>query len=180
MPANTTLKDAILANDLPTISLLTCTSISSIDPLHALTVSASLSRPLAFSHILRQHSSLTKYLNTEPLLLSALTGASVPIWRIILTHEPTAKNRRFGHFGTVVEQCVQGHKKELLEYLLAEGARVEQTGMPILVMAMVCGASEEIRDLLIRYGAMTDFPDEGKVEMEAISSQQANNEGNAS
>ena len=52
--------------------------------------------------------------------------------------------------------------------------------MPILVMAMVCGASEEIRDLLIRYGATTDFPDEEKVEMEAISSQQANNEGNAS
>ena len=180
MPANATLKDAILANDLPTISLLTCTSISSIDPLHALTVSACLSRPLAFSHILRQHSSLTNSLNTEPFLLSALTGASVPIWRIILKHEPIAKNRRFRHFGTIVEQCVQGHKKELLEYLLAEGARVEQTGMPILVRAMVCGASEDIKQLLIRYGATTDFPDEEKMEMEARSSQHANDKGNAS
>lgn len=180
MPANTALKDAILANDLPTISLLTCTSISTIDPLHALTVSACLSRPLAFSHILRQHSSLTKYLNTEPFLLSALTGASVPIWRIILKHEPTAKNRRFGHFGTIVEQCVQGRKKELLEYLLAEGARVEQTGRPILARAMVWGVSEDIKQLLIKYGATTDFPDEEEVGMEARLSHQENDKGSAS
>ena len=89
-------------------------------------------------------------------------------------------NRRFGHFGTIVEQCVQGHKKELLEYLLAEGARVEQTGMPILVRPMVRGASEDIKQLLIRYGATTDFPDEEKMEMEARSSQHANDKGIAS
>lgn len=180
MPVYTTLKEAILANDLPTLSLLTCTTISAIGPFNALTMSACLSRPLAFSHILGQHSSLTKSLNTDPLLLSALTGASVPIWRIILKHEPTAKNRRFCHYGTVVEQCVQGHKKELLEYLLGEGARVEQTGRPILLRAKVCGASEEIKELLIKYGATTDLPDEEMAELEAKSFQQENNKGNAS
>ena len=86
---------------------------------------------------------------------------------------------RFGHYGTVVERCVQGHKKELLEYLLAEGARVEQTGRPILLRAKVCGASEEIKELLIRYGATTDVPDEEMVGLEARSSQQGNNHGNA-
>ena len=87
---------------------------------------------------------------------------------------------RFGHYGTVVERCVQGHKKELLEYLLAEGARVEQTGRPILVRAKVCGASEEIKELLIRYGATTDLPDEEEAELETTSSQQGNKGSNAS
>ena len=179
MPANATLESAIIANDLPTLSLLTSPSLSPTGPLQALTLSARLSRPLAFSHILTQHPNLTDSLRTEPLLLSALTGASVPIWRIILEHEPMAKNMRFGHHGTVVERCVQGHKKELLEYLLTEGARVEQTGRPILLRAKVCGASEEIKELLIRYGATTDLPDKEMAELEARSSQQENNNGNA-
>ncbi|MCJ1267961.1 hypothetical protein MMC22_007847 [Lobaria immixta] len=130
MPANSNLESAILANDLPACSLLTSSTTSTTDPLHALSLSARLSRPLAFAHLLTLHPSLTDSLNTEPLLLAALTGGSVPIWRIILAHEPTAKNRRFGHYGTVVERCVMGEKKELLEYLLGEGARVEMTGRP--------------------------------------------------
>ncbi|MCJ1348807.1 hypothetical protein MMC31_007040, partial [Peltigera leucophlebia] len=172
MPANPTLESAILANDLPACSLLTSPTTSTTDPLHALSLSARLSRPLAFAHLLTLHPSLTDSLNTEPFLLAALTGGSVPIWRIILAHEPTAKDRRFGHYGTVVERCVMGKKKELLEYLLGEGARVER---PILLRAKACGASEEIRELLVRYGATTDLPDdevaEGRGEASAAEKQ---------
>lgn len=68
-----------------------------------------------------------------------------------------------------------GEKKELLEYLLGEGARVEQTGRPILLRATACGASEEIRELLVRYGATTDLPDdevaEGRGEASAAEKQ---------
>ncbi len=46
-----------------------------------------------------------------------------------------------------------GGERVLLEYLLAEGARVEATGRPILLRARLCGASEEIKELLVRYGA---------------------------
>ena len=98
----------------------------------------------------------------------------------MLQHEPTTKDRRFGHFGTVVEQCVQAHKQELLEFLLSEGARVEQVGRLIIVRAVVCGVTEDSKQLLVRYGATTDFHDEEKVETEAISSHQENDIGNAS
>ena len=64
-----------------------------------------------------------------------------------------------------------GEKKELLEYLLGEGARVEMTGRPILLRAKLCGASEEIKELLIRYGATTDLTDEEVVEGGAESRQ---------
>ncbi len=67
-----------------------------------------------------------------------------------------------------------------MEYLLAEGARVEQTGRPILPRAKVCGASEEIKELLIRYGATTDLPDKEEAELEARSSQHGNNNSNRS
>ena len=50
-----------------------------------------------------------------------------------------------------------GGKKELLEYLLGEGARVEGTGRPILLRAEVCRADEGIKEVLIRYGARKDF-----------------------
>lgn len=160
MSANPALEKAILADDLPTVSRLTSPPSSSTDPLDALNLSARLSRPQAFSHLLAQHPNLTDSINTEPLLLDALTGASIPIWRIILDHEPAAKNRRFGHYGTVVERCVVGDKKELLEYLLGEGARVELPGRPILLRAQVCEASEAIKELLIKHGATTDFAEE--------------------
>ena len=57
-----------------------------------------------------------------------------------------------------------GEKKERWEYLLGEGAREELTGKPILLRAKVCGASDEIRELLVRYGAMTDLVDDKVVE----------------
>ena len=51
-------------------------------------------------------------------------------------------------------------EKELLEYLLGEGARVELMGGRVLLRAEVCGAGEEIKELLVRYGARQDFSDE--------------------
>ena len=51
-------------------------------------------------------------------------------------------------------------EKELLEYLLSQGARVELTGRRILSRAEVCGADEEIKEILVRYGARQDFSDE--------------------
>lgn len=57
---------------------------------------------------------------------------------------------------------------------------MEQTGRPILLRAKVCGASEEIKELLIRYGATTDLSDEEEAELEARSSQHGNNNGNGS
>ena len=178
MPANPTLESTILANDLPTMSLLTSPPTSSTDLLHALTLSASLSRPLAFSHLLTQHPSLTDSLYDRSLLLLALGDANVPIWRIILAHKPGAKDRHFGHHGTVVERCVQSGYIELLKYLLGEGARVERTDKPIMLRAMVCEASEEMKELLIRYGATTNFSEEQAEWAEYCSQQKA--EGNAS
>lgn len=67
----------------------------------------------------------------------------------------------------------KGGKTELLAFLLQEGARMEMTGRPILLRAGVCGASEEIRELLVRYGATTDFEDEEGVEGEAETTQLA-------
>lgn len=155
------LETAILTDNLHALSeILTSSSPPAPSPLHALSLSARLSRPVAFSYLLTEYPELTSSLNTQSFLLEALTGASVPIWRIILAHKPTAKNRRFGHFGTVVERCVMDGEKELLEYLLGEGARVELMGGRVLLRAEVCGADEEIKELLVRYGARQDFSDE--------------------
>lgn len=41
-----------------------------------------------------------------------------------------------------------GGKKELLVYLLGEGARVEGTGRPILLRAELCGADDESEKIL--------------------------------
>lgn len=161
MHANHTLETAILTDDLSTLSdLLASPPYTSGTPLQALSLSARLSRSVAFSHLLSRHPTLTDSFKTQALLLNALDGGSVLIWRIILAHRPEAKNQRFGHFGTVIERCVIEGKMELLEYLLAEGATVEMPGRPILLRARLCGASEEMKELLVRYGATTDFEEE--------------------
>ena len=46
-------------------------------------------------------------------------------------------------------------KKELLELLLADEARMEMTGGPVLLRARMCGESDEIREVLVEYGART-------------------------
>lgn len=156
--ANNTLETAILADDLSALSDL-C-AYPPYTPLHALIRFACLSRSVAFSHLLSCHPSLTDSFKTDDLLFAALGGGSVSIWRIILAHRPEAKNQRFGHYGTVLEQCVMMKNMELLKYLLAEGARVEMPGRPILLRARLCGASEEMNELLLSYGATTEFDEE--------------------
>ena len=48
--------------------------------------------------------------------------------RLPLAHQPGAKDCRFVHHGTVVELCVSSNKKELLRYLLGEGAKLDHWG----------------------------------------------------
>lgn len=50
---------------------------------------------------------------------------------------------------------------------------------PIMLRAMVCEASEEMKELLIRYGATTKFSEEEQAEWAEYCSQ-AKTEGNAS
>ena len=165
MPTNSASEAAIRNDDMPTFTRLLA-SPSSPPPLDLLILAAKFSRPIPFSHLLTTYPALNSSLNSDPLLLAALTGGSIPIWRLILEHEPSAKDHRFGHFGIVVDRCVFNGDKDLLEFLLAEGARVEETGRRILVRAEVCGASQEIKDLLLRYGARKDFNEDGEVEAE--------------
>lgn len=49
---------------------------------------------------------------------------------------------------------------ELLEYSLAQRADVEMLGRPILLRARLYGASEEVKELLVRYGATANFDKE--------------------
>lgn len=161
MGSKPSLENAILADDLSALSALLATPLdATITPLGALALSARLSRPASFAHLISQYPTLIASFNTDSVLLDAVSGGSIPIWRIILEHRPDAKNQRFGHFGTVVERCVANGKSDLLKYLLAEGARVEQTGRPILIRAKVWLASEEIKETLAKYGAKTDFSEE--------------------
>ena len=154
------LKTAILTNDLPTLShLFENPSPSALTPVDALLLSARLSRPISFDYLLAHHPDLASSLNTESLLYNALTGDCVAVWRTILAHEPRAKNHRFGHHGTVIEMCVSSRQKELLRYLLGEGARVE-LGKSVLLRAEFFEADEEIKDMLVQYGARTDFYEE--------------------
>lgn len=79
--------------------------------------------------------------------------------RLHLAHHPrpSARGQCFARFGTVIEGCVVREKMELLEYSLAQRADVEMLGMPILLRARLYGASEEVKELLVRYGATANF-----------------------
>lgn len=163
-PDDVRLKTAILTEDLPALShLLETTSPTTVTPIDALLLSAKLSRPISFDYLLAHHPDLVSSLRTESLLYAALTGDCIPVWRTILAHEPRAKNHRFGHHGTVIESCVSGKKKELLRYLLSEGAQVE-LGKSVLLRAEFFEADEEIKDMLVQYGARTDFAEEREPE----------------
>ena len=158
------LKTAVLSDDLPTLShLLEKPSPSNFKPIDALLLSARLSWPISFDYLLAHHRDLISSLKTESLLLAALTGDCVPVWRTILAHEPRAKNHRFGHHGTGIEMCVSSRQKELLRYLLGEGARVE-LGKSVLLRAEFFEADEETKDMLVQYGARTNFAEEREPE----------------
>jgi len=168
MPETTTtnqsaIETAVLADDLTTLDKLLATPADARPavplPLPALMFSALKSRPLSFQHILQTHPNLQAELNNRSLLLKAIDGG-VPIWNVILEHRPEAKNQRFGHYGTVVERCVMDGEEELLTFLLEKGARVEREGgIPVLRRAELCGASENIKAVLRKHGARTEWRD---------------------
>ena len=53
--------------------------------------------------------------------------------------------------------------KDLLEFLLGEGAKVERTGRPVFLGAEAYRASDEIKYLLVKHGANKDFNKEERV-----------------
>ena len=67
---------------------------------------------------------------------------------------------RFGHRGNLVEYCVRNENKDSVEFLLGQGVKVEVYGRPILLMAELCEASNDIKALLTKYGATINFEEE--------------------
>lgn len=85
------------------------------------------------------------------------TNGGVEAWKVLLSHDSGLKNIRHGHVGTVVEHCVKHGLVDVLRYLLQQGALIEEEDRPVLQVAEVVGASKEIQDLLISYGADVDW-----------------------
>ncbi|MCJ1467383.1 hypothetical protein MMC07_006007 [Pseudocyphellaria aurata] len=153
------LERAVLANDRFSLDhLISSDKTPPTAALDALHLSAQLSRPDVFSYLLHQHPRLTSSLASDEFLYAAVEGSSIPIWRIILSHKPSAKSHQFGHRGTLLEICVSGQKIELLSFLLQEGAK---PGTRILIRAKLFGASGETEELLRSYGATIEPEDEG-------------------
>ena len=74
------------------------------------------------------------------------------IWEIILEHDPRWKDHDFsGHKGCVLEFAVEFGKKEILEFLLREGADTDRAGDPVLELARMRGAGSEILELIKKY-----------------------------
>ena len=95
-------------------------------------------------------------LQSHTLGCHAMEGG-VEIWQVLLRHQPGLKNQHYGHAGSVVEHCVKHDHIDLLRYLLEQGAAVEDEDRPILQMAEVMDASDEIKGLLVKYGANVDW-----------------------
>lgn len=76
----------------------------------------------------------------------------VGIWKIIVDHDPRWKDHEFsGHQGCVLEFAVDLGKKELLEFLLREGADTIRAGDPVLKLARMRGAASEMLELIKKY-----------------------------
>ena len=74
------------------------------------------------------------------------------IWEIILEHDPRWKDHEFsGHKGCVLEFAVEFRKKEVLEFLLSEGADTDREGDPVLELARTRGAGNEMLELIKKY-----------------------------
>lgn len=87
------------------------------------------------------------------ILACNATNGGVEAWKVLLRHDAGLKDIRHGHAGTVVEHCVKHGHVDVLRYLLEQGALVEEEDRPVLQVAEVVGASKEIQELLISYGA---------------------------
>ncbi|KAL8646292.1 MAG: hypothetical protein Q9226_006926, partial [Calogaya cf. arnoldii] len=96
--------------------------------------------------------------NIEGILSGAIAGG-VPIWKIILEKEPSWKDYEFSEYhGCVLEkvlwmeQRTEGSaERDLLQFLLEEGADTDREGDPILETFRCMGASKEIMDLVRKY-----------------------------
>ena len=74
------------------------------------------------------------------------------IWKIILDHDPNWMDYEFGrHRGCVLELVLKYKRKELLEFLLKEGADTDRAGDPVLEMARLHGADSETMELIKKY-----------------------------
>ena len=106
-----------------------------------------------FHYLIDQHPSLLSTTNrtVERILINAIDGG-VGIWEIILEHDPRWKDHEFsGHKGYVLEFAVKFGKKEVLEFLLREGADTDRAGDPVLELARMRGAGSEILELIKKY-----------------------------
>ncbi|KAL8748678.1 MAG: hypothetical protein Q9184_007151 [Pyrenodesmia sp. 2 TL-2023] len=111
---------------------------------------ANLFRYLVTEYHLLSHSS-----NIEYILFGAITGGGIPIWKIILELEPQWKDHEFyEHHGVVLEKVVEyggPDKKDLLQFLLEEGADLGGVTEPPLKTFRALGAGKEILEMVERY-----------------------------
>ena len=115
--------------------------------------SASSGNAALFRYLSNQYPSLlsTWNHNIEDILVNAIEGG-VDIWKIILDHDPHWKDHEFGaHKDYVLERVVEYEEKELLEFLLKEGADTDREGAPVLEEARLRGADSETLELIKKY-----------------------------
>ena len=74
------------------------------------------------------------------------------MWKIILEHDSRWMDHEFSaHRGCVLEFVVKYKHKELLEFLLKEGADTDRAGDPVLELARLHGADSETMELIKKY-----------------------------
>ncbi|KAI9688251.1 MAG: hypothetical protein M1822_001757 [Bathelium mastoideum] len=124
-----------------------------IDPEQSLLGAAAMHNNTAiFRYILERTPSL---LTKQKTGLQAFEGG-VDIWKVILQLNHSLVNWEFGHSGNTVGFAVQRGDPSLLDFFLSEGADVEHSHVaykPVLPFAKDIGASQEVIDLLLKYGA---------------------------
>lgn len=92
---------------------------------------------------------------SQTLRLNAITGG-VEIWKVLLAYDREVIQWGFGHRADLIGMVVNGGDVALLAFLLSEGADVEQSHFaykPVLKFAKDEEASQEVVDLLVKYGA---------------------------
>ena len=83
--------------------------------------------------------------NLEHILRTAVTGGGVPIWKVLLEHNAGWKDHEFaGHRGVVLKIAAQYGSKDLLEFLLKEGADLDGCSEPgLLALSTNCWGLEK-------------------------------------
>ncbi|KAI4176706.1 MAG: hypothetical protein LQ346_007830 [Caloplaca aetnensis] len=107
-----------------------------------------------FRYLVTEHHLLTANRNVEYILINAITGG-LPIWKTILEAEPQWKDHEFyGHRGVILEKVVEfggPDKKELLQFLLDEGADLGGVIEPPLKTFRALGAGKDILEMVEKY-----------------------------